>query len=146
MGGSAADADGKLSEHQGDDTARDAASRAAGQGPGTGLIDSETPRAMLVTDAIVQLLFGAVHGAHRPSCFGGIRGDDTCLGKTIQTVALVGTFLKLQLASRIPIIVPNSLVPVWTEQFSTHMVEGARPAGRHRCRRRCCPRSPFKDR
>ena len=82
-------------------------------------------------------MFGAVHGAHRPGCFGGILGDDTGLGKTIQTVALVGTLVKHQLAARILIIVPVTLVPVWAEQFSTHMAEGARPAGRRRRRRRC---------
>ena len=124
-------------QDQEDDTARDAATRAAGPGPGTGLIDSETPRAMLVTDAIVQLLFGAVHGAHRPGCFGGILSDDTGLGKTIQTVALVGTLVKHLLASRILIIVPVTLLPVWAEQFSTHMAEGARPFCSRGRRRRC---------
>ena len=114
MGGLTADSDGELSERQEDDTARDAAARAAGQGPGTGLMDSETHRAVLVTDAVgktyalpsalaahlcdyqiagMQWLFGAVHGAHRPGCFGGILSDDTGLGKTIQTVALVGTLV-----------------------------------------------------
>jgi SNF2 family DNA or RNA helicase len=116
----------------------------------------ETPRAVLVTDAVgktyalpsalaahlcdyqiagMQWLFGAVHGAHRPGCFGGILGDGTGLGKTIQTVALVGTLVKHQLAARILIIVPVTLVPVWAEQFSTHMAEGARPACRRRRRR-----------
>ena len=98
MGGLTADSDGELSERQEDDTARDAAARAAGQGPGTRLMDSEIPTALTAhlydyQIAGVQWLFGAVHGAHRPGCFGGILSDDTGLGKTIQTVALVGTLV-----------------------------------------------------
>ena len=46
MGGLTADSDGELSERQEDDTARDAAARAAGQGPGTRLMDSEIPTAL----------------------------------------------------------------------------------------------------
>jgi len=66
----------------------------------------------------LQWVWRAIRGMHRSGCRGGILGDDTGLGKTLITVALVSTLIHHGLAARILIVAPAGLVSVWVAEFS----------------------------
>ena len=66
----------------------------------------------------VRWLFGAVTGAHLSGCYGGLLGDDTGLGKTLQAITVVATLVTRRLASRVIVCAPANLVMVWSNEFA----------------------------
>ena len=66
----------------------------------------------------VRWLFGAVTGAHLSGCYGGLLGDDTGLGKTLQAITVVATLVTRGLASRVIVCAPANLVMVWSNEFA----------------------------